>query len=257
MCGIVAASAKRNIREILISGLHALEYRGYDSAGIAVQQGGELMRLRTMGKVRDLEALLEENPIDGHCGIAHTRWATHGVPSTANAHPHFSHESIALVHNGIIENHDELRDELREAGYGFDSQTDTEVMVHLVHHFMRDGSDLFAAVQKAVERIHGAFAIAVISAAEPGVVVGARAGSPLVVGLGFDEHYLASDVHPLLPVTNRFIYLEEGDMVRLDTEGYEIISREGRAAERSVSEADLAADSAQRGRFRRAARISP
>jgi len=250
MCGIVAASAHRNVSEILISGLCALEYRGYDSAGIAVQCDGALKRLRTEGKVKDLQTLLEETPLDGNCGIAHTRWATHGVPNTANAHPHLSGQSIALVHNGIIENHDELREELQAAGYSFSSDTDTEVMVHLVHHLVSDGNDLFGAVRKAVKRIHGAYAIAVISAEEPGVIVGARAGSPLVLGIGFNEHFLASDVHPLLAVTNRFVYLEEGDVVRLTTSRYDIRDRADEPVDRPVKEADLAADTAQRGNFR-------
>jgi len=250
MCGIVAASTHRNVSEILISGLHALEYRGYDSAGIAIQHDGILSRQRTKGKVRDLEALLEAAPLNGLCGIAHTRWATHGVPNTANAHPHVSHESIALVHNGIIENHDELRLELQSKGYEFSSETDTEVMVHLVHAQVGEGKDLFGAVRGAVKRIRGAYAIAVVCAEEPGVIVGARAGSPLVLGLGFQEHYLASDVHPLLGVTNRFVYLEEGDVVRLSTDRYEIRDSDDRLVERPVKEADLAADAIQRGTYR-------
>jgi glucosamine--fructose-6-phosphate aminotransferase (isomerizing) len=250
MCGIVAASTHRNVTEILISGLHALEYRGYDSAGIAIQQDGGLERVRTKGKVKDLEALLAETPLRGNCGIAHTRWATHGEPSTINAHPHVSGESIALVHNGIIENHDELRGELQAAGYVFESETDTEVMVHLIHQLKAGGVDLFGAVRKAVRRLRGAFAIAVVSLDEPGVVVGARSGSPLVLGIGFNEHYLASDVHPLLSVTNRFIYLEEGDLVRLEAESYEIRDRQDQAVTRPVKEADLASDAVQRGKYR-------
>jgi glucosamine--fructose-6-phosphate aminotransferase (isomerizing) len=250
MCGIVAAAAQRDVCDILISGLRALEYRGYDSAGIAVQSGGAIERLRTEGKVRDLEALIKRHPLAGHAGIAHTRWATHGVPNTANAHPHLSGESIALVHNGIIENHEALREELQAAGYTFESETDTEVMVHLVHRLAAEGHDLFEAVRRAVKRMRGAFAIAVIRAEEPGVIVGARSGSPLVLGIGFDEHFLASDIHPLLPVTNRFVYLEEGDVVRLDTAGYQISDRQDHAAERPVVEADLAADAVQRGSYR-------
>jgi glucosamine--fructose-6-phosphate aminotransferase (isomerizing) len=250
MCGIVAATTHRDVREILMSGLRALEYRGYDSAGIALQRDGTLERLRTEGKVRDLEALLESNPLSGKCGIAHTRWATHGVPNTVNAHPHLSGASIALVHNGIIENHEELRDELRAAGYEFSSDTDTEVMVHLIHSLVEDGNDLFAAVRRAVKRLHGAFAIAVVSAAEPGVIVGARAGSPLVLGIGFQEHFLASDIHPLLSVTNRFVYLDEGDVVRLDTTTYDVRDRDDKPVRRRVVEADLAADAVQRGSYR-------
>jgi len=250
MCGIVAASTHRDVCDILVSGLRTLEYRGYDSAGIALQGDGSIRLQRTAGKVRDLEALLEREPMSGVCGIAHTRWATHGVPNTTNAHPHLSGDSIALVHNGIIENHDELRDELLAAGYRFDSDTDTEVMVHLIHRLVGAGDDLFGAVRKAVTRLRGAFAIAVIHAGEPGVVVGARSGSPLVLGVGFDEHYLASDIHPLLSVTNRFVYLEEGDIVRLDTDGYVIHDRDDAPVERPVVEADLAADAVQRGAYR-------
>ena len=250
MCGIVGASARRDVGEILIAGLQALEYRGYDSAGIALERDGRIERVRTQGKVRDLEALLEQTPLTGHCGIAHTRWATHGVPNTVNAHPHLSGESIALVHNGIIENHDALREELQAAGYVFESDTDTEVMVHLVHSLVARGNDLFAAVRLAVKRLRGAFAIAVLHANEPGVIVAARSGSPLVLGVGFDEHFLASDIHPLLAVTNRFVYLEEGDVLRLDSNGYEIRDCEDVLAQRSVNEADLAVDAVQRGAYR-------
>ena len=250
MCGIVAATTHRDVSEILISGLRALEYRGYDSAGIAIQRNGKLSRLRTAGKVKDLVALLDETPLSGNCGIAHTRWATHGVPNTSNAHPHSSGEEIALVHNGIIENHDQLRVELQAAGYQFSSDTDTEVMVHLVHSLVAAGNDLFGAVRLAVRRLRGSYAIALTSASEPGVIVGARAGSPMVMGIGFDEHYLASDIYPLLPVTNRFVYLEEGDVVRMDSAGYEIRDQQDEVAERAVKEADLSADAVQRGNYR-------
>ena len=250
MCGIVAATANRGVSEILISGLRTLEYRGYDSAGIAMQTADGLERRRTQGKVSELESLLQKEPLSGHCGIAHTRWATHGVPNTANAHPHVSSGSVALVHNGIIENHEELREELAADGYVFDSDTDTEVIAHLVHRLVEEGKDLFSAVRAAVKRLRGAYAIAVVSGSEPGVVVGARAGSPLVLGVGFREHFLASDVHPLLAVTNRFVYLEEGDVVRMDTRGYEVRDAAGQVADREVREADLAADAVQRGQYR-------
>jgi glucosamine--fructose-6-phosphate aminotransferase (isomerizing) len=250
MCGIVAATTHRDVREILINGLHTLEYRGYDSAGIAMQRDGAIERLRTEGKVRDLEALLESTPLQGNCGIAHTRWATHGVPNTINAHPHVSGATVALVHNGIIENHDDLREELRAAGYECVTETDTEVMAHLIHRLLAEGNDLFAAVRQAVKRLRGAFAIAVVSAEEPGVIVGARAGSPLVLGIGFQEHFLASDIHPLLSVTNRFVYLDEGDVVRLDTSAYEVRDRNDAPVERQVVEADLTADAVQRGAYR-------
>ena len=249
MCGIVAASARRNIRDILIAGLHTLEYRGYDSAGIAIQQGSHLIRLRAAGKVKDLEALLQTSPVDGHCGISHTRWATHGVPNTTNAHPHISGDQLALVHNGIIENHEELRRELQAAGYEFTSDTDTEVMVHLIARFMSSGVDLFSAVRQAVGRLRGAFAIAVVSAAEPGVVVGARQGSPLVLGVGHDEHFLASDVYPLLGETDKFVFLQEGDVVRLSADGYEIVDTNNDTAVRPVKQVDTRADSVQRGDY--------
>ncbi len=247
MCGIVAASARRNIRDILIKGLHALEYRGYDSAGIALQQKGYLARQRAVGKVRDLEALLALAPIDGHCGISHTRWATHGAPNTANAHPHTSGDQLALVHNGIIENHEELRRELQQAGRQFSSETDTEVMVHLIAALMDAGMDLFAAVRAAVVRLRGAFAIAVVSAAEPGIIVGARKGSPLVLGVGDGEHFLASDIYPLLGETEQFVFLQEGDAVRLNADGFQVVDLNDQVVQRPVKRVETRADAVQRG----------
>jgi glucosamine--fructose-6-phosphate aminotransferase (isomerizing) len=250
MCGIVAASAHRDVVDILVSGLHTLEYRGYDSAGIAMQNGSTINRLRTYGKVKELEALLDKTPLQGGCGIAHTRWATHGKPNTVNAHPLMSRADVALIHNGIIENHEELRTELKAQGYEFTSETDTEVMAHLVNQLMSEGNDLFNAVRKAATRLKGAFAIAVVSAKEPGVVVGARVGSPMVLGLGFDENFLASDIHPLLSVTNRFIYLEEGDVVRIDTKTYEIRDQDDQVVDRPIKEAEMNADAVLRGDYR-------
>jgi glucosamine--fructose-6-phosphate aminotransferase (isomerizing) len=249
MCGIVAASAQRDIAGLLISGLRTLEYRGYDSAGIAMQVNGAVERQRTQGKVQALEDLLEAHPLNGNCGIAHTRWATHGVPSDRNAHPMTSGDQVALVHNGIIENHDELRDELQAGGRAFTSETDTEVMVHLVAKYLEDGLALFDAVRQAVQRLRGAYAIAVVAATEPGVVVGARKGSPMVLGLGEGEHFLASDIYPLLPETNRFVYLEEGDVVAIDTEGYRIADEAGQLVERPVKVAEMQADEVQRGDY--------
>jgi len=249
MCGIVAASARRNIKDILIAGLHTLEYRGYDSAGIALQRGAHLVRHRTAGKVRDLEALLLTDPIDGHCGISHTRWATHGVPNTENAHPHVSGDQLALVHNGIIENHEELRQELQQAGCRFSSDTDTEVMVHLLARLMESGLDLFSSVRQAVGRLRGAFAIAVVSAAEPGVVVGARRGSPLVLGVGEGENFLASDVYPLLGETDRFVFLQEGDAVRLDADGFQVVDLNDQPVDRPVNQVETRADAVQRGDY--------
>ena len=249
MCGIVAASAGRDIRDMLIAGLHTLEYRGYDSAGIALQQEGYLKRHRAAGKVRDLEALLESSPISGVCGISHTRWATHGIPNKANAHPHASGDQLALVHNGIIENHEELRRELQQSGCHFSSDTDTEVMVHLIAQLMNSGLDLFAALRRAVGRLRGAFAIAVVSAAEPGVIVGARKGSPLVLGVGRGENFLASDIYPLLGETDSFVFLQEGDVVSLNADGYQIVDESDQLVERPVKVVETKADSVQRGEY--------
>ncbi len=249
MCGIVAAAARRNVTDVLINGLRTLEYRGYDSAGVALQQDGHLARQRTAGKVKDLETLLRSTPMEGHCGIAHTRWATHGLPTTENAHPHISGRQLALVHNGIIENHEELRQELHQAGYHFNSATDTEVMVHLIAHLMESGHGLFSAVRKAVTRLRGAYAIAVICALEPGVVVGARKGSPLVLGVGAGENFLASDVYPLLGETCRFVFLQEGDLVALNTDTYEIRDENDVVVERPVKTVETSKDTVQRGDY--------
>ena len=249
MCGIVAAAASRNIRQVLINGLHTLEYRGYDSAGIALQQGDHVERRRAAGKVKDLEALLNSSPIDGHCGISHTRWATHGIPNTENAHPHASGDQLALVHNGIIENHEELRQELQQSGCNFSSDTDTEVMVHLIAQVMDTGLDLFAAVRESIGRLRGAFAIAVVSATEPGVIVGARKGSPMVLGVGDGENFLASDIYPLLGETKHFVFLEEGDVIRLTMDSYQVVDKDDLAVNRPVKEVDTAVDSVQRGDY--------
>ena len=225
MCGIVGAVSTRNIVPILVEGLKRLEYRGYDSCGVAVHQGGELRRARSTSRVAELEAQVRDDTVEGGTGVAHTRWATHGAPAVHNAHPHFSHGRgaaagtpgrIALVHNGIIENHEELRDELEAHGYAFDSQTDTEVIAHLVDDCY-DG-DLLEAVQRASQRLRGAYAIAVFCRDEPHRVVGARAGSPLVLGLGTGgdgANYIASDAMALAGVTDQIVYLEEGDVVDL------------------------------------------
>jgi len=213
MCGIVGAVSHRNIVPILIEGLKRLEYRGYDSCGVAVHQGGELKRARSTARVAQLETSAAEARLNAGTGIAHTRWATHGAPEVHNAHPHFSRNRIALVHNGIIENHDELRAELQKRGYEFSSQTDTEVIAHLIDH-LYDG-DLFDAVQRAVPRLKGAYAIAVFCRDEPQRVVGAREGSPLIVGVGRGENFLASDAMALAGVTDQIVYLEEGDVVDL------------------------------------------
>jgi glucosamine--fructose-6-phosphate aminotransferase (isomerizing) len=231
MCGIVGISAQRDVVEHLISGLKALEYRGYDSAGIAVLTATGLDRRRAKGKVRDLEALQNQSPLSGHSGIAHTRWATHGVPNTRNAHPHISGDSLSVVHNGIIENHEELRAELRGLGYEFNSDTDTEVIAHLVEHHQRGGASLLDAARAALARMHGAYAVVLISGREPGVLVGARRGSPLVVGLGEGENYLASDIHALLPLTRRFIYLAEGDVAEIRCDSLRVFDEHGAAVD--------------------------
>jgi glucosamine--fructose-6-phosphate aminotransferase (isomerizing) len=248
MCGIVGISAQRNIVKHLIEGLSALEYRGYDSAGVALLGPEGIVRLRAKGKVRDLAALQLQTGTDGHCGIAHTRWATHGVPSEGNAHPHASGQ-VSVVHNGIIENHAALRAELQADGYEFSSQTDTEVIAHLVERAQRAGKTLLAAVQEIVGRLHGAYAIVVVSAREPGVLVGARLGSPLVVGLGEGEQYFGSDIHALLPLTRRFLYLLEGDVARIDTAGVQVFDADGHPATREVKESQFNSDSVQRGEY--------
>jgi len=250
MCGIVAATADRDVVPILIAGLKALEYRGYDSAGISVLEDGRLARVRAAGKVRDLEALYREAPVAGASGIAHTRWATHGAPNTVNAHPHVSSERVAVVHNGIIENHAELRRELEALGYRFDSETDTEVIAHLVDHALAQGADLRQAVLAATQRLHGAYAIAVMNRDEPGRIVGARRGSPLVAGLGEGEHFLGSDVQALIRETNRFIYLEEGDVVEIGRGGVAVFDAQGRPVERPVRRSELSADAVERGEYR-------
>ena len=227
MCGIVGAVSTRNIVPILVEGLKRLEYRGYDSCGVAVHQDGKLRRTRSTSRVAELDAQVVADGVQGGTGIAHTRWATHGVPAMHNAHPHFSGDKIALVHNGIIENHDELRAELRAKGYVFESQTDTEVIAHLVHH-LYDG-DLFDAVQRATLRLKGAYAIAVFCRDEPHRVVGAREGSPLVLGVGVNgsgENFLASDAMALAGITDQIVYLEEGDVVDLQLGKHWITSRQ-------------------------------
>jgi glucosamine--fructose-6-phosphate aminotransferase (isomerizing) len=250
MCGIVGAAARRDVVGTLIAGLKALEYRGYDSAGIALLTDKGLERVRTKGKVHELEALHAAQPIAGATGIAHTRWATHGAPNTANAHPIVSRDNIAVVHNGIIENHEELRRELRGLGYTFATETDTEVIAHLVDHYQSTGADLLAAVQKTIARLRGAYAIAVISRREPGRVIGARRGSPMVAGLADGEQFIASDIHALLPVTRRFIYLAEGDIVDATIDSIKIYDEHGRPVERPVKQAHFGADAVERGEYR-------
>jgi len=250
MCGIVGAAARRDVVGTLIAGLKALEYRGYDSAGIALLTGAGLERVRTKGKVRELEQLHASQPIAGFTGIAHTRWATHGAPNTANAHPIASRGNVAVVHNGIIENHEELRAELKHLGYEFATETDTEVIAHLIEHHQQAGARLLDAVRLTIARLRGAYAIAAISKGEPGHVVGARRGSPLVVGLADGEQFIASDIHALLPVTRRFIYLAEGDIAEVTVDSVKIYNEYGTLAQRPIKQAHFGADAVERGEYR-------
>jgi glutamine---fructose-6-phosphate transaminase (isomerizing) len=250
MCGIVGAVAERNVVPILMEGLRRLEYRGYDSAGIAVLNGSKhLTRLRTVGKVRMLDEALEHTPTDGKIGIAHTRWATHGVPSERNAHPHISRDGLAIVHNGIIENHEELRADLLRRGYQFTSETDTEVIAHRVHLHLQSVHDLFEAVRATVAELEGAYALVVVSEHEPERLILARQGCPVVIGLGVEENFVASDVAALLPVTRRFIFLEEGDVAEVRRTAVTIIDRHGALVARPVRESALSADAAERGPY--------
>lgn len=249
MCGIVGAVAERNVVPTLMEGLRRLEYRGYDSAGIAVSDGKGIRRLRRAGKVQELQQAIDENPLSAVCGISHTRWATHGVPNEANAHPHVSENHIAVVHNGIIENFDSLRDELRESGYEFESETDTEAIAHCIHKHFTETGDFLAAVQKAVQVLEGAYAIAVMNVSDPECLVIARQGAPAIVGIGDGENFVASDVAALLPVTRNYIILEDGDVAVVDSESVEIYDRDGKKADRPTSESELTADAAERGDF--------
>lgn len=250
MCGIVGAVAQRDVAEILINGLHRLEYRGYDSAGVAVvDPNHELHRVRCLGKVKALDEAVAVKPLIGGTGIAHTRWATHGEPSEANAHPHTS-GNFAVVHNGIIENHEELRELLKSRGYVFNSQTDTEVIAHLVNWEMCTASNLLEAVQKTVKQLTGAYGMVVLDREHPEHLVAARSGSPLVIGLGIGENFLASDQLALLSVTRRFIYLEEGDIAEITRRTVDIYDANGQKVEREVHESNLENDAAEKGKFR-------
>jgi glutamine---fructose-6-phosphate transaminase (isomerizing) len=251
MCGIVGAVAERDVVPILMEGLRRLEYRGYDSAGLAVLDGSKhLTRLRTVGKVQMLEEALAQTPTSGRIGIAHTRWATHGVPSERNAHPHISRDGLAIVHNGIIENHDELRADLERRGYRFSSETDTEVIAHRIHHHLQSAPDLFEAVRATVAELEGAYALVVVSEHEPERLILAREGCPVVIGLGADENFVASDVAALLQVTRRFIFLEEGDVAEVRRQSVRIIDRNGSTVERPVRESELSAEAAERGPYK-------
>lgn len=250
MCGIVGAVAQRDVAEILIQGLHRLEYRGYDSAGVAVVDANHnLQRVRRVGKVKALDEAVEKQPLIGGTGIAHTRWATHGEPSETNAHPHMSGD-IAVVHNGIIENYQELKAELQQRGYQFVSQTDTEVIAHLVHWEFDHCHDLLKAVQQAVTQLTGAYGMVVMHRQQPEHLIAARSGSPLVIGYGVGENFLASDQLALLNVTRRFSFLEEGDVAEITRRSVTIYNRLGEKVERPISESNLEQDAADKGQFR-------
>ncbi|MCP3908731.1 MAG: glutamine--fructose-6-phosphate transaminase (isomerizing) [Oceanicoccus sp.] len=251
MCGIVGAAARREVSAILVEGLKRLEYRGYDSAGVAItDRDGKIGCHKKLGKVAVLDEAVLESPLSGTTGIAHTRWATHGQPSEANAHPHLSSDQIALVHNGIIENHEELRESLAAQGYTFSSQTDTETIVHLVHSKIKTGLNLLEAVNVAVKELEGAFGLAVINKDEPEKIICARSGSPLVLGLGIGENFLASDQLALRQVTDRFIYLEEGDFAEITPDSYRIWDKEGAEVEREKLHLTDQAESASKGQYR-------
>ncbi|WP_312376782.1 glutamine--fructose-6-phosphate transaminase (isomerizing) [Stutzerimonas nitrititolerans] len=251
MCGIVGAVAERNISAILLEGLKRLEYRGYDSAGIAVlDAAGQLQRLRRSGKVAELESAQQTAELTGRLGIAHTRWATHGAPCERNAHPHFSGDDLAVVHNGIIENHEALRAQLKALGYSFASDTDTEVIVHLLKHKLGEFGDLTVALKSAVKELHGAYGLAVISAKQPDRLLAARSGSPLVIGLGLGENFLASDQLALRQVTDRFMYLEEGDIAEIRRDSVQIWDVDGQPVQRDSVQYHEGAEAADKGEYR-------
>ncbi|MCH8302067.1 MAG: class II glutamine amidotransferase, partial [Proteobacteria bacterium] len=250
MCGIVGAVAERNVVPILMEGLRRLEYRGYDSAGIAIYDGQSIKRVRRVGKVQELQNALDADPLRGVIGISHTRWATHGVPNESNAHPHMSEDDIAIVHNGIIENYEELRDDLLENGFEFESQTDTEVVAHRIKHQLKETGELSAAVRATVAELEGAYALAVMSASDPDKLIVARAGCPVVIGLGIGENFVASDVAALLPVTRKFMFLEEGDIAVVRREDVTVYDANGNEVARPVKESELSADAAERGEYR-------
>lgn len=251
MCGIVGAVAQRDVSAILIEGLKRLEYRGYDSAGLAVvNESSQLSRVRRLGKVQELADAVSANPVSGGTGIAHTRWATHGAPSEINAHPHVSSDNIVVVHNGIIENHQLLRQQLTELGYVFVSETDTEVIAHLVHHELKTAATLLAAVQTAVKQLDGAYGTVIMDANDHSRVVVARSGSPLVVGFGLGENFIASDMMALLPVTRRFMFLEEGDVAEVTRFSVDVFDIHGEPTQREILEPEIKQDVGDKGEYR-------
>ncbi len=251
MCGIVGAVAQRDVDLILLEGLRRLEYRGYDSAGMCiVSESGALNKVRRVGKVIELSKALADQPLRGHTGLAHTRWATHGGVTEDNAHPHVSHQRISIVHNGIIENFEALRQEIVAAGIELRSQTDSELIAHLIYQQVSSGHSLLDALAATAQRLHGAYALAVMDRDDPSTLVGTRSGSPLVVGIGLGEHFLASDAGALLPVTRQFVYLEEGDLVAIRTDGFEVYDRSMIPVTRELFESSLNADAVDKGGYR-------
>ncbi|WP_111979697.1 glutamine--fructose-6-phosphate transaminase (isomerizing) [Algibacillus agarilyticus] len=251
MCGIVGAVAQRDVADILVEGLKRLEYRGYDSSGVAIiNSDKQLQRLRRVGKVQALADAIAQQPLSGGTGIAHTRWATHGVPSEANAHPHISSDNIAIVHNGIIENHEKLRTQLQALGYIFTSETDTEVIAHLVHHEMKSHANLLTAVQATVKQLEGAYGTVITDKNTPEKMIVARSGSPLVIGFGLGENFIASDMMALLPVTRKFAFLEEGDVAEITRHDVNIFDTHGTPVEREAKESEVSHDAGDKGEYR-------
>jgi glutamine---fructose-6-phosphate transaminase (isomerizing) len=250
MCGIVGGIAQRNVVPILLEGLKRLEYRGYDSAGLAVIHNNEIYRKRELGKVKGLEALLQADPISGHIGIAHTRWATHGKPSTQNAHPHICRNKVTVVHNGIIENHEVLRSQQTEDGHLFTSQTDTEVIVHQLFDAIETSGDFVKAVKQSLTKLEGAYALGIMCTDHPDTLIACRKGSPLVIGVGIGEHFIASDVAALLPVTQRFMFLEDGDIAVIGTDNVVIYDKDDNIVNRPIKESQLTAEAAEKGEYR-------
>ncbi len=251
MCGIVGAVAERNVVPILVEGLRRLEYRGYDSAGLAVVTPENTLGMRrTVGKVAELESKLKQSPLSGRIGVAHTRWATHGGVTEENAHPHISGDRVSVIHNGIIENYEVIKEEMIEKGYEFLSDTDTEVAAHLVHDYLQQGMDLVEAVSKAVQRFEGAYALLVFDKEDPNRIVVSRVASPLVIGLGIGENFVASGVPALLPVTQRFIYLEQGDLAEITCDGVKILDVDGNVVEREVHDTEWSTEAAEKGPYR-------
>lgn len=250
MCGIVGAVAKRDITPVLLHGLNRLEYRGYDSAGVAVlDSASSIQRVRAVGKIKNLEEALTTTPANGFVGIGHTRWATHGEPTVRNAHPHVCNDCVAIVHNGIIENHEALRAEQVAAGFKFTSDTDTEVIVHQIEKYLSSGSSLFEAVKKSIHDLDGAYALGVVSTSDPETLICARKGSPLVIGVGDNENFIASDMSALLSETNQFIILQEGDMAVINASNIDVFDESGKPVERAIHESKLSGDAVDKGEY--------